>query len=1289
MTGPSAFSPSAGRIGPYEIVGLLGQGGMAAVYEARDSRSGRMVAVKVLSRLRPSWVRRFDREFDAARRVDHPNVVRVLESGEHDGVAYFSMEKVQGRVASRWVLDLDADEPLPPPPPLSTRMAPLPIDPRILERVIDVAIQLCRAVGAIHKVGLVHRDLKPGNVLVTPNGTVKLVDFGVAKWLEEQTSFTQVGHVVGSYSYMSPEQITGSEVDHRADLYGLGILLYELLSGAPPFRARRPQEFLWLHCTAAPEPLSRRLEGVPPELDGLLLRLLAKEPADRPESMRAVERELVGLRALVEGEAAGASLEFMPADEGRSEATRVVFEEVDTGPMSEESIDEPTVRSGDKDFQALRARLRRERDARDAAAKSGPPSGAVRAVGASSVALAALVTPRHVGRKTELDALIAHVKGARRHGVRAILIEGEEGLGKTRLLHTFRGLAWVKGARVAIGRCHPSSGAFCAPFHDILLRLAGPGLARSHVDRILAGDRELLTRFFPALGVKGAPPGVGPGLGAALDDLSAVFRAVGEMLRRVAEDAPLVVGIEDAHFADPGTLRLISTLLTRLAQPSPAQIVLALTFRGDELGQSEGPKQAMATLRARDNVHEMRLRPLSTTEISEVIRSVTVDVPVGPGVVAKLATLARGNPQFAVEVARTIVENGGAADGENWELPASLLAAYRRRLGNLEKPARDVARIVAVLGEAPPLSIVQSASGLSEDEFNTALDDLERRRVVQLDTRTPDEPVSLYSEALRAAVLDDLSRAQARSLHRRAATTWLKLGSDQAGSAAQAARHLYAAGEDRAAFPHALEAAFTAARALDYASATRWMSRLGSASERLAEVSPEAVFRYQVVHFLLAFGRGDLRAAETAIAKAGEVAPNPRARLDTAVFCARLHTRTGNYLAAVQLCRRGMKEARAAGFADLSVLFATHGARAARRSGDYRSAVAWLDEADRRLALHPELEALAVRVAWSRSAVLLEMQRADEAEPAIHGAIALARRTGEERAEAGLRVNLSVLYWRRGDVRAATDEVEAAIRIFEGLEEQDQVGISEANLAELRLLQGRVSEAQELAERAWKTFRTLRDRTGLLVSGAVMLAVAAARGDVVRGEAVIATLGDGPRDGSPMEAHWLHLWMQRARWHRAADQPDAARFCLSRADRALGASPPDFRRREVDLLKAELRLDAGDAAGAAAMLEGIEAGAGAEGHLPVAWWARAARTAAVAIVGKRGEDEAPEMPPEMLVAEHVPLALATYWYHARAHEAAGRTVTAKLARQEGAGLAKEHGFAQWIRRFEPPPAKSV
>ena len=234
------LSPALGRVGPYEIIDLLGQGGMAAVYLARDRRDGREVAVKVLARMRPSWVQRFSREFDAARRANHPNVVQVLEAGEADGLAYYSMERIEGVTAARYVLGLTGSDPLPPPPPMGQTGPPAPLAPELLARTLDVAIQLSRAVGAIHSVGLVHRDLKPGNVLVDGQGVVKLVDFGVAKWLEEQTSFTQVGHVVGSYSYMSPEQITGAEVDHRADMYGTGILLYELLTGAPPFRTAQP-----------------------------------------------------------------------------------------------------------------------------------------------------------------------------------------------------------------------------------------------------------------------------------------------------------------------------------------------------------------------------------------------------------------------------------------------------------------------------------------------------------------------------------------------------------------------------------------------------------------------------------------------------------------------------------------------------------------------------------------------------------------------------------------------------------------------------------------------------------------------------------------------------------------------------------------------------------------------------------------------------------------------------------------------------------------------------------------
>ncbi|HCP48160.1 MAG TPA: hypothetical protein DIU15_19130, partial [Deltaproteobacteria bacterium] len=928
------FAPPLGKVGPYRILELLGQGGMAAVYRARDERDGTEAAVKILARMRPSWVQRFAREFESARRVDHVNVVKVLEAGDEDGLAYFSMERVQGVTASRYVLNLTGDDPLPPPPP-QERAGPLePVDPDVLGRTLAVAIQLAMAVGAIHGVGLVHRDLKPGNVLVTGDGVVKLVDFGVAKWLEEQTSFTQIGHVVGSYSYMAPEQITGAQVDHRADQYGMGVLVYELLSGAPPFRARRPQEYLWLHCTEQPEPLSRRLTGVPSSLDRLLLRMLAKEPADRPENMAVVAEELRGIQAEVEGDEAGASMELVLDDDaeawGKPEPDDPPWE-LAPGEPTEDTTLKGKARQEQEEEEATERHSRRRPwpgskahgDGRRSLGGDpfGPPSelevlraqdptmkvpalpkGTARRKTvisgegrrptgphptANARGMAALVTPRYVGRKTELDGLMADLKQVRKKGVRAVLIEGEAGIGKTRLVHTFRGLSWVKGARVAIGRCHRGGGALCAPFHDILLRLAGPALPRNHHERILGPDRALLTRFFPALAAPGEmtePPGIG-NIGNEKEDRDGLYRAVCGAVRRASRDAPLVIVLEDIQWADPGTSRLVTVLLRRLTAPQPAQVLLVMNYRGEDIDSSEESRPMLIpTVEALPNVRSIVLEPLSHEETLEVISSVTVDVEVAQNVLQRVAKAAQGNPRFAVEVARSLVVAGGASSGEEgWELPTSLLEAYSHRLQTLDKSARDVARTIAVLGGRPPNPIVQTATGLESAVFTEALAELERRKVIDVDRRGDQDTLALHSEVLRAAVLDSLSTKQARALHRRAAASWLKAGRQQSQAAAQAARHLYAAGENRAAFPHALEAAFQAGEGLDYSSVRRWMAQIGNPKAALDEVSDEAVYRYYMLRFLLAFGDGVLDAAEEAVAKAAAAAPDVRSQLYTGI----------------------------------------------------------------------------------------------------------------------------------------------------------------------------------------------------------------------------------------------------------------------------------------------------------------------------------------------------------------------------------------------------------------------
>jgi tRNA A-37 threonylcarbamoyl transferase component Bud32 len=262
-----------GRIldGRYQLGSLLGVGGMAAVYLADDQVLERQVAVKVLSppyAQDPAFVERFRREARSAARLSHPNVVAVFDSGSDADQHYLVMEYVAGQNLAELLAR-------------QGRLAP--------RRAAELAVQVCAALAAAHAQGLVHRDVKPANVLVGDDGQVKVADFGIAKAAATAT-LTGTGTVLGTAAYLSPEQAQGGPVDARSDLYSLGCVLYELLCGSPPFGsgADSPQVAVASrHVSEPPEPPSARNPQVDPGLDAVVLTALAKDPAQRYQ--RAVE----------------------------------------------------------------------------------------------------------------------------------------------------------------------------------------------------------------------------------------------------------------------------------------------------------------------------------------------------------------------------------------------------------------------------------------------------------------------------------------------------------------------------------------------------------------------------------------------------------------------------------------------------------------------------------------------------------------------------------------------------------------------------------------------------------------------------------------------------------------------------------------------------------------------------------------------------------------------------------------------------------------------------------------
>jgi len=265
--------------GRYELDGIVGRGGMAEVYRARDIRLDRIVAIKTL---RADLARdqifqaRFRREAQSAASLNHPNIVAVYDTGEDMAtglpVPYIVMEYVDGRT----VRDLLQD---------GHRLLP--------ERSLEIIDGVLRALDYSHQAGIVHRDIKPGNVMVTRNGDVKVMDFGIARAMSDaQATMTQTAQVIGTAQYLSPEQARGERVDSRSDLYSTGCLLYELLTGRPPFTGDSPVAIAYQHVREDPIPPSRVDPDVPAWADAIVLKAMAKSPADRYQTAADMRADL-------------------------------------------------------------------------------------------------------------------------------------------------------------------------------------------------------------------------------------------------------------------------------------------------------------------------------------------------------------------------------------------------------------------------------------------------------------------------------------------------------------------------------------------------------------------------------------------------------------------------------------------------------------------------------------------------------------------------------------------------------------------------------------------------------------------------------------------------------------------------------------------------------------------------------------------------------------------------------------------------------------------------------------
>ncbi|NCV17013.1 MAG: serine/threonine protein kinase, partial [Actinobacteria bacterium] len=270
----------------YELGAMIGTGGMADVYLAQDVRLNRQVAIKILrSDLArdPSFVTRFNKEALSVAALNHPGIVSVYDSGKEDSpsgaMPYIVMEYVEGKTLREIVNK-------------GERFA--------LNRAVEITEGILIALQYSHKNGIIHRDIKPGNIMITDNGDVKVMDFGIARALADTgATMTSTWNIVGTAQYLSPEQATGTQADARSDLYSVGCLLYELLAGRPPFTGDTPVAIAYQHVSAPLIPITELQESLDPALNAFFSIALAKDANERYQSANAMLKDL---RKLIKGE---------------------------------------------------------------------------------------------------------------------------------------------------------------------------------------------------------------------------------------------------------------------------------------------------------------------------------------------------------------------------------------------------------------------------------------------------------------------------------------------------------------------------------------------------------------------------------------------------------------------------------------------------------------------------------------------------------------------------------------------------------------------------------------------------------------------------------------------------------------------------------------------------------------------------------------------------------------------------------------------------------------------------
>lgn len=622
-------------LGHFKILEPLGEGGMGTVYKAVNTRDGRTVALKILSHqslLDEELKRRFLREAGAGAKLAHPNIVAIYEVGDVDGEHFISMEFVEGKNLQQVLKE----------GPVSSA------------EVVRIGIAVGEALREAHKNGVVHRDIKAANIMLTEGGQVKVMDFGLAK-IQNASMLTREGEILGTFTYMSPEQATGETVDHRTDIFSLGVVLYELLTGKLPFGDAYEMAVVYSILNVEPAGIRESHPDVPEALETIILKALRKDLQHRYQNVEELLGDLRKMKAFLEGKR-------------------------DVMPSSLELV-----------------------------AGAGLEDSSFSAAHIAATGHAAFEA-RFSGREEELENLKALLRNADGGEGTTVFISGEAGIGKTKLVSELEKYARTIKIRPINARCTFREGSLpYRPFIETIRDVfTARGLATAEQIEEYFGARE--PALMPHLHVIQLFLNIPAGEKAPLQSKDQLWEAILRLVEAISRERTFLLFIDDLHWADDETIRLLQ-YLSRNTRHMP--VMLMGTYRPEDVGARGGKAHPLIEVET-EMLQEgclslLRLERLKEFDIQRMISSLFHNAEFGNSFVESIYRESEGNPLFVMEIMKllkmeeAIQSEGGIyrlrSDFESYSMPSRLQDIVLRRVARLGRAEREALEIGAVEGE--------------------------------------------------------------------------------------------------------------------------------------------------------------------------------------------------------------------------------------------------------------------------------------------------------------------------------------------------------------------------------------------------------------------------------------------------------------------------------------------------------------------------------------------------------------------------------------------------------------